>query len=79
MPWPGLFVACNIAPTCAEKKLAQAGAKYVVQMDIDCLRSYTRQVAFEQAIEHQLVLSELRDQLAGEKDEIWSPPYQARR
>ncbi|CAJ1407685.1 unnamed protein product [Effrenium voratum] len=55
---------------------SKAGAKYVVQMDIECLRSYTRQVAFEQAIEHQLVLSELRDQLAAE-EEIWSPPYKA--
>ena len=56
------------------------GKRYSAQMDIDCLRSYTRQVSFDIAIEHQLVLSELRDKLlqADELDpSIWSPPFKA--
>lgn len=55
-----------------------AGCKYSAQMDIDCLRTYTRQVAFDLAIEHQLVLSDLRDKLVAASEmnaSIWSPPY----
>eukprot|EP00439_Symbiodinium_sp_Y106_P064438 s2381_g10.t1 len=37
--------------------------KFSVQLDVDCLRAYTRQVPLETAMEHQLVLSDLRDHL----------------
>eukprot|EP00438_Fugacium_kawagutii_P010009 Skav223136 [mRNA] locus=scaffold470:150011:153883:+ [translate_table: standard] len=56
--------------------------KYSAQMDIDCLRSYTRQVPLDLAIEHQLVLSDLRDKLLGASEinpSIWCPPYKAER
>eukprot|EP00913_Durusdinium_trenchii_P034794 g32548.t1 len=52
--------------------------KYSAQMDLDCLRSYTRHVAFDVALEQQLILSDLRDKLfmADEVDpSIWAPPF----
>ena len=85
------FMETFVEPPKAVKELSSGsssirlrckGLKYSAQMDIDCLRSYTRQVSFDIAIEHQLVLSELRDKLlkADEVDPcIWSPPFKAGR
>ncbi|CAE7344018.1 unnamed protein product, partial [Symbiodinium necroappetens] len=49
--------------------------KFSVQLDVDCLRAYTRQVPLETAIEHQLVLSDLRDHLLEAEASFWKPPF----
>lgn len=68
------------AVTSSTKATKGATSKYSAQMDIDCLRSYTRQVPLDVAIEHQLVLSDLRDKLLGASEinpSIWCPPFEA--
>jgi len=49
--------------------------KFSVQLDVDCLRAYTRQVPLETAMEHQLVLSDLRDHLLKADASFWKPPF----
>ncbi|CAE7368642.1 DNAJ1 [Symbiodinium natans] len=49
--------------------------KFSVQLDIDCLRAYTRQAPLEAAIEHQLVLSDLQEKLLKADVSLWSPPF----
>lgn len=49
--------------------------KFSVQLDVDSLRAYTRQVPLETAIEHQLVLSDLRDHLLEAEASFWKPPF----
>eukprot|EP00434_Breviolum_minutum_P014959 symbB.v1.2.013190.t1/scaffold927.1/size151520/10 len=52
--------------------------KYSAQLDLDSLRSYTRNMVFDLALEHQMILSDLRDQLIienADNPDIWSPPF----
>lgn len=55
--------------------------KYSAQLDLDSLRSYTRNMVFDLALEHQMILSDLRDQLIienADNPDIWSPPFKVR-
>ena len=54
--------------------------KYSAQLDLDSLRSYTRNMVFDLALEHQMILSDLRDQIAenGDNPDLWSPPFKVR-
>mmetsp|Transcript_96912 Transcript_96912/g.172502 ORF Transcript_96912/g.172502 Transcript_96912/m.172502 type:complete len:426 (+) Transcript_96912:152-1429(+) len=54
-----------------------AGTKYSAQLDLDSLRSYTRQNPLEAAVEAQLVLAQVRDRLVAAEEEnpsLWQEP-----